>query len=283
MVRELSAVKEELLRSISFLDVNHVFNLIVSSKEKSILKCRHVQQNKLRILIPGYKPETSLDSHDPEKGISNFSSHILSDSEKSLLCKGLRFALPAKKIDYADFPLQFELLYRDTLQFNLPSEKRDLLKNKLKDICSSTLNCYNFDKVNTNLIESESKALKELIQRKDLVIQEVDKGNTVVITDCENYLKGIKSLLSDNTKFIPLNINQSKCSNYILNLAKKLKEHFKIIEKDNKISEDEFKSISPISTRPGVFYGQPKVRKTVINNISQFRQFYELLTHQFIN
>ena len=136
-----------------------------------------------------------LDSHDPEKVISNFSSHILSDSEKSLLCKGLRFSLPAKKIDYADFPLQFELLHRDTLQFNLPSEKRDLLKNKLKDICSSTLNCYNFDKFNTNLTESESKALKELIQPKDLVIQEVDKGNTLVITDCENYLKGIKSLL----------------------------------------------------------------------------------------
>ena len=42
--RELLAVKEELLRSIRFLDVNHVFNLIVSSNEKSILKCRHIQQ-----------------------------------------------------------------------------------------------------------------------------------------------------------------------------------------------------------------------------------------------
>ena len=38
LVRELPAVKEELLRSISFLDVSHVFNLIVSSNEKSILK-----------------------------------------------------------------------------------------------------------------------------------------------------------------------------------------------------------------------------------------------------
>ena len=197
----------------------------------------------MRNLIPGYKPETSLDCHDPEKLISNFSSHILSDFEKSLLCKGLRFALPPKKIDYADFLLQFELLYRDTLQFNLPSEKRDLLKNKLKDICFSTLNSYNFDKVNTNLTESESKALKELIRRKDLVIQKADKGNTVVITDRENYLKGIKSLLSDNTKFIPLNIDQSKWLNYIVNLEKKLKEHFKTLEKDNKISEDEFKSI----------------------------------------
>ena len=74
---ELLAVKEELLRSISFLDVNHVFNLIVSSNEKSIFKCRHVQQKKVRNLLPGYEPETSLDSHDPEKVISKFSSHIL--------------------------------------------------------------------------------------------------------------------------------------------------------------------------------------------------------------
>ena len=79
--------------------VNHVFNLIVSSNEKSILKYMHVQQKKFRNLKPRYKPETSLDSYDPEKGISNFSSHILSDSEKSMLCKGLRFALPPEEID----------------------------------------------------------------------------------------------------------------------------------------------------------------------------------------
>ena len=47
-----------------------------------------------RKLIPGYKLETSLDSHDPEKVISNFSCHTLSDVEQNLLCKGLRFALP---------------------------------------------------------------------------------------------------------------------------------------------------------------------------------------------
>ena len=53
LVRELSAVIEELLRSISFLDC---------SNKKSILKCRHVQQKRLRNLIPGYKLEISLDS-----------------------------------------------------------------------------------------------------------------------------------------------------------------------------------------------------------------------------
>ena len=53
LVRELPAVKEELLRSISFLNFNHIINLIVSTDEKSILKSRHVQQKKLRNLIPG--------------------------------------------------------------------------------------------------------------------------------------------------------------------------------------------------------------------------------------
>ena len=144
------------------------------------------------------------------------------------------------------------------------------VKNKLSDICFSTLNSYNFHKVNTNLTESESKALKELIRRKDLVSQKADKGNTVVITDRENYLKGIKSLLSDSTEFIPLNIDQNKWLNYIVNLENKLKEHFKALEKDNKISEDEFKSICLIGTCPGILYGQPKVHKTVINNIPQF-------------
>ena len=84
-------------------------------------------------------------------------------------------------------------------------------------------------------------------------------------------MKGTKSLLSDNTKFIPLNIDQKKWLNCIVSLEKKLKEYFKILEKDDKISEDEFESICPIGTSPGILYGQPKVHKTVINNISQFR------------
>ena len=79
------------------------------------------------------------------------------------------------------------------------SENRDILKNKLKDICFSTLKSYSFDKVEKNLSEAESIALKNLIECKDPVIQKSDKGNTVVITDRTKYLEGIKSLLSDSS------------------------------------------------------------------------------------
>ena len=37
----------------------------------------------------------------------------LSDTEKSLLVKGLRFALPLKKLNYADYLTNFELFYRN--------------------------------------------------------------------------------------------------------------------------------------------------------------------------
>ena len=60
------------------------------------------------------------------------------------------FLYHPKKIEYTAFLTQFELLYRDTLMFEMKSENSDFLKNKLRDICFSTLKSYSFDKVEKN-------------------------------------------------------------------------------------------------------------------------------------
>ena len=93
----------------------------------------------------------------------------------------------------------------------------------------------------------------------------------------------MKSLLSDNSKFMQLNIDKSKWLNYIVNSEKKLKEHFKTLENNNKISEDEFKSICPIGTRRAILYRLLKVHKIVIDNIPKFQLYYRLLALLFIN
>ena len=49
--------------------------------------------------------------------------------------------------------------------------------------------------------------------------------------------------------------------NYIYNLGKKLREDFKILKNDEKITKDEFNYICPIGTRPAFLYGLPKVHK----------------------
>lgn len=44
--------------------------------------------------------ENVLDA--PEKVIYDFSNHKLTEAEKSVLCKGLQFAVPPKKLKYVD-------------------------------------------------------------------------------------------------------------------------------------------------------------------------------------
>ena len=101
-------------------------------------------------LIPGYEVNPTRFSHDPNKVIFSVSSYVLTEDE-SLLCKMHRFYIPPKKIEYPDFLTQFELLYRDTIMFEMKSENYDFLKNKLKYICFCTLKLYSFDKVEKNM------------------------------------------------------------------------------------------------------------------------------------
>ena len=210
LVNELPSVKSNLLRTLIFLDFNHVCNIIISDNEKSILKCKYTHKKILSDLIPGYEVNISRFSHDYNKVIFNFSSYVLTEDEKSLFCKEFRFCIPFKKIEYADFPRQFELLHRETIMFEIKSENRNFLKNKLKDLCFSTLKSYSFHKVERNLSEAEVLALKNLIEHKDLVIQKEGKGNTVVITDCTKYLERLKSVLLDSSKFMQLPIDEGK-------------------------------------------------------------------------
>ena len=113
----------------------------------------------------------------------------------------------------------------------MKSENRDFLKNKFKDICFSTLNSYSFDKIERKLSEVESIALKNLIERKDLVTQKADKGNTLVITDRTKYLEGIK-LGSSKSKQLPT--DEGKWIKYLVNLEIKLKDRFKVLKNEEK-------------------------------------------------
>ena len=92
---------------------------------------------------------------------------------------------PPKKIDH-DFLTQHELLYRDTVRFEMKSENCHFPKSKLKDICFSTFKFYSLDEVEKNLPKAESIALKILVKRQDIVIKKAYKGNIVAITNALN-------------------------------------------------------------------------------------------------
>ena len=191
-----------------------------------------------------------------------FIFYELSSSDRDLFSKGLRLAIPPKQIDYSNFMTECELLYRSTLDLYITTEENDCFKTKLKDIALST---------------EEIISLKALMRNKDIIIQKADNtGNTVVITDKENYIEGVKRIISDSNKFVQLNITPDKYLNYIINVEKKFKQLFKDLLDNDKISTDEYDKICPKGSRPGILYGNPKIHKPVVNNLPKFLQFYLL-------
>ena len=113
--------------------------------------------------------EFSKVSHDLDKIIFNYSSYTLSKSEKDLLCKGLNLAIPPDKLEYSDYLLPFEHLYRDIKGLDLPNEKTNFLEAKIKDCALSSFTLYNEKDAVSSLNKCEIVALKTLSKNKDFL------------------------------------------------------------------------------------------------------------------
>ena len=137
--------------------------------------------------------------------------------EKSLLSRGLNFAILPKNLNYADYLLPFELLFRDIDLLDIPRTDRDFIQGRLRD-CAFTSYRDVGKNIDRNLSKEQHFALKNLIKNKDLVIQKADKGNNVVILNKNDYNLDMKKILSDTSKFQKLSIDKNKVLNHIVNM-----------------------------------------------------------------
>ena len=119
-----------LLNQVSYLDFIHVTTKSLDGNTKSLEKQQEVQQRKLLKL----QKEQSSYGNDPNKVIFNFSNLHLSQVQKSVLSKGLNYALSPSKLKYADYLLPFELLHREIRSFPVANIDSNSVKTHLKDI-----------------------------------------------------------------------------------------------------------------------------------------------------
>ena len=124
---------------MGIIDYTHVCCLFLNKNDKKLKNQQDIHSKKLFNL----GIESSKTSHDTKKVIFNYSSHVLTESEKSLLCKGLNFAILPDKLEYFDFLLPFELLYRDIQNLDVTDQKKQLLKARIKDSALSSFSSYN--------------------------------------------------------------------------------------------------------------------------------------------
>ena len=168
--KEFNSSHSSLQHQISFIDFAHVSSLFLRSNNRILASKSAIQQNKLSNLV-----KSSISMHDPSKVIFNFSKYELSDCEKRLLVKGLKFSLPPKYLDYADYLVNFELFYRNIRNLGiLSNEGLDFVKTITKEAAlSSYRNCNN--NVPQHLSNKEFLALQNLRKNKILLSRNLIK------------------------------------------------------------------------------------------------------------
>ena len=124
-------------------------------------------KNKAKNLLEISLKEVINDGHDPNKVVFNFSSYKLSEVEKSILCKGVNFSVKPKSIEYSEFLLPFELLFRYVKKENSSSEDLSLTKARLLETALSSYESFSCDQSpSENLRTFEFKALRHLSKKQ---------------------------------------------------------------------------------------------------------------------
>ena len=129
--KDTQGVQKELRRTLSVLDFSYIWSLFLVANDKSILHHDNIQKQKLQNLLKISSNDSFSDSHNPDRVIFNFASYELTDDEKNFLCKGLNFSVKPGLIEYSEFLLPFELLFRDIKHEDLCNEDISLIKARL--------------------------------------------------------------------------------------------------------------------------------------------------------
>ena len=145
------------------------------------------------------------------------------------------------------------------------------IKSKLLDTAFTSYNLFGRIRPVSNLNEAELNALENLTKNKNLVIQKVVKGNTVVIINKNDNKTKIKNILSDSTKFKKLEFGDNKQLNFLINSEKKLKDIIKPLYQKECLTKKEYDSIYPTGSIPGILLCSAKVHKPIIENCPSFR------------
>ena len=92
---EYDRIKQELTYQLLPIDFMYASPLFLVSNDKAICKNDKMHNKELQKLIPNIHKKSIIDdfSHDPNEVIYSFSNYRLTDSDKSLLIRGLNFAI----------------------------------------------------------------------------------------------------------------------------------------------------------------------------------------------
>ena len=166
--------------------------------------------------------------------------------------------------------LPFELLYCDIQNLDVTDQKKQFLKDKIKDSALSSFYIIK-NSAPLNLIKEEFASLKSLSKNDSLNIQKYDKGNSFATINQNDYLQKKRNLLSDSRKFSEICIANEKHWTFLINIEKHITDLLKQLKDSQVISDTEYKKLKPKGLRFGILCGLCKTRKRLIDNCPPLR------------
>ena len=122
-----------------------------------------------------------------------------------------------------------------------------------------------------HLSEEEYEAFLNLQSSIDIiVIQKIDKGNSVIVIDPLLYVNKVEKLLSDRSKFFKIEFNPKHEVNqdirHLLDMEFEIKSCLDDLYNHSYLSKDDYKFLKSCGSKPGVMYGLCKIYKGTADN-----------------
>jgi hypothetical protein len=178
--------------------------------------------------------------------VKNISDRVLSDSETSVLAKGLKYAVVPDKPPVVEFVTSTETAIRNA---HLSQSDAESLRHKVcTTICNTKL-------PPSNITKDEREALKDLTKDDSIAIFPADKGKCIVLINKQDYDAKSKHLLKDKKTYKPVGYNPTN------GYRKKVVDFTTKLANIKTINLDLKRSLDPASepTVPA-FYGLPKIQ-----------------------
>ena len=242
--RKLDSVSSKLYKL--HLELSSILNnedwdkLDALSSAKAELKSKSNTKRQTKKFEAISKKDIGNNKHlDQDRVVQNLSDYPLSDAAKSLLAKGLNFAITPKSIPVEDIISNVESAIRD-----LPAAESEEIRQETSRILRKSKPPTN------NISAAERKTIRELNVNKNIIILPADKGNVTVVLNTVDYESKIRNLL-DNPNYKKLTSNPT---NKIDTLTKKL-------IKSSTLKKEDHWMVMEKAPRTPVLYGLPKIHK----------------------
>ncbi|XP_072048791.1 uncharacterized protein [Amphiura filiformis] len=246
---ELQNLETNLFTAISDQEKQEVEQHLSRMRSQEFDKVKCKQREKFGKLVTAkqeflLKNRAEENDIDRNRWVINKSDRILSENEKSVLEKGLNYAVTPREIPMKEYIVNTEVACRQLAPAKAQSLRADVVK------------CLRKSKVPPcNIKKGEQKALFDLKKDENITILPADKGRATVVLNTSDYEDKMESLLNDQTTYQKLAKDPTPA--YKRELIGIIREW----QHSDPIPQDIKHKIYPTTEEVPKVYGTPKIHK----------------------